>query len=142
MDKDDRCPSVVGPASNKGCPEIKKEDQETLTFAMKAVQFETAKATLKKESNTILDRIVDIMKRYPAHKLRINGHTDSIGEAPANQTLSEKRAKACYDYLLAKGIPANRMSHAGYGESQSIGDNRYKDGREKNRRVEFDLYIE
>ncbi|NUO02608.1 MAG: OmpA family protein [Saprospiraceae bacterium] len=142
LDKDDRCPTVVGPASNKGCPEIKKEDKETLTFAMKAVQFETARATLKKESNAILDQIVDIMKRYPAHKLRINGHTDSIGEAPANQTLSEKRAKACYDYLVSKGIAANRMSHAGYGESQPIGDNRYKDGREKNRRVEFDLYIE
>ncbi len=142
LDKDDRCPNVAGPASNKGCPEIKKEDQETLTFAMKAVQFETAKATLKKESFGILDQIVDILKRYPAHKLRINGHTDSIGEAPANQTLSEKRAKACYDYLVAKGIAANRMSHTGYGESKPIGDNRYKDGREKNRRVEFDLYIE
>jgi len=142
LDKDDRCPTVVGPASNRGCPEVKKEDQETLTFAMKAVQFETAKATLKKESNTILDQIVDILKRYPAHKLRINGHTDSIGEAPANQSLSEKRAKACYDYLIGKGIAANRLSHAGFGESQPIGDNRYKDGREKNRRVEFDLYID
>ncbi len=142
LDKDDRCPNVAGPASNKGCPEIKKEDQETLTFAMKAVQFETAKATLKKESYAVLDRIVDILTRNPAHKLRINGHTDSIGEAPANQTLSEKRAKACYDYLVSKGIAAGRMSHAGYGESQPIGDNRYKDGREKNRRVEFDLYIE
>lgn len=142
LDKDDRCPNVAGPAANKGCPEIKKEDQETLTFAMKAVQFETAKATLKKESNTILDQIVDIMKRYPDHKLRINGHTDSIGEAGPNQTLSEKRAKACYDYLVAKGVSAARMSHTGYGESKPIGDNRYKDGREKNRRVEFDLYVE
>lgn len=142
VDTEDRCPDTAGTAANNGCPEIKKEDQETLDFAMSAVQFETARATLKTTSFGILDQIVDIMNRYPDYKLRINGHTDSIGSSRPNQTLSEQRAKACYDYLLGKGISASRMSYRGYGESQPIADNRYKAGREKNRRVEFDLYLD
>jgi outer membrane protein OmpA-like peptidoglycan-associated protein len=142
VDKDDRCPNTAGPASNNGCPEIEEEDQATLDFAMKAVQFETASATLKVTSNTILDQIVDIMNRYPDYQLRINGHTDSIGSSGPNQQLSERRAKSCYDYLLSQGISAERMSYRGFGESQPIADNRYKAGREQNRRVEFDLYLE
>lgn len=142
IDEDDRCPNTAGPASNNGCPEIEEEDQETLDFAMQAVQFETARATLKTESYTVLDQIAEIMGRYPDYKLRINGHTDSIGSSRPNQTLSENRAKSCYDYLLNKGISADRMSYRGFGESQPIADNRYKAGREQNRRVEFDLYLE
>lgn len=142
IDENDRCPNTAGPASNNGCPEIEEEDQETLDFAMQAVQFETARATLKTESYSILDQIVEIMNRYPDYKLRINGHTDSIGSSRPNQTLSEQRAKSCYDYLLGKGISAERMSFQGFGESQPIADNRYKAGREQNRRVEFDLYLE
>lgn len=142
IDTEDRCPDSAGPASNNGCPEIQEEDKEVLNFAMSAVQFETARTTLLAESSTVLDQIVDIMNRYPDYKLRINGHTDSIGSSRTNQTLSEQRAKACYDYLLGKGISASRMSYRGFGESQPIGDNRYKAGRDQNRRVEFDLYLD
>lgn len=141
IDSADRCPDSAGPASNNGCPEIKQEDKEILTFAMKVVQFETASATLKQESYAILDQIVDILNRYRDYSLRINGHTDSIGSSAPNQVLSEKRAKACYDYLASKGISASRMSFKGFGESQPIADNRYKAGRDQNRRVEFDIYL-
>ena len=141
-DPEDKCPNSAGPASNSGCPEIRQEDKKVLEFAMKAVQFETGSARLLPESNKVLDEIAGIMKNYPDHKLRISGHTDSIGDAAANQSLSEKRAKACYDYLVSKGISATRMSHQGFGETKPIGDNRYAPGREQNRRVEFDLNID
>ncbi|MCB9276997.1 MAG: OmpA family protein [Lewinellaceae bacterium] len=141
-DPDDRCPTTAGPASNRGCPEIKEEDKQVLTFAMKAVQFETAKATLRQDSYTILNQVVDILKRYPDYKLRINGHTDSTGEADANQKLSEARAKACYDYIVSQGISAGRLSFTGYGESRPIANNKYASGREQNRRVEFDIYLD
>lgn len=141
-DVHDKCPNSPGPESNRGCPELKPEEKEVLEFAMKAVQFETGSARLLPESNKVLDEIAGIMKNYPDHKLRISGHTDSIGEAPANQTLSEKRAKACYDYLVAKGIKASRVSHQGFGESKPIADNRFAPGREKNRRVEFEIYVD
>lgn len=140
-DNVDRCPRSAGPASNNGCPELKQEEKERLTFAMKAVQFETGKTTLLPSSFPILNEIVDILKRYPDYNMRISGHTDSIGSAETNQTLSEKRAKTCYDYMISKGIAASRLSYQGFGESKPIADNRYKPGRDQNRRVEFDIYL-
>ena len=138
----DKCPNTVGPASNAGCPELKQEEKDVLEFAMKAVQFETGSSRLLVTSNTVLNQIVDIMKKYPEQKLRIGGHTDSIGSAEENMELSKKRAKACYDYMLNKGIAASRMTHQGFGESKPIGDNRFSPGREKNRRVEFEIHVE
>ncbi len=141
-DPDDRCPTTAGPASNRGCPELREEDREVLTFAMENVQFETGKAALKTESLQILNQVADILKRYPDYKLRIGGHTDSVGSAEFNQALSESRAKACHDYLASQGIAPARMSYTGYGETRPIANNRYQAGREKNRRVEFDIYLD
>lgn len=142
VDVHDLCPTTPGPESNKGCPEIKPEDKQVLDFAMKAVQFETGSARLLPESHKILDEIAALLKKYADHKMRINGHTDSIGDADSNQKLSEERAKTCYFYLANKGIAAERLSYKGYGEAQPIGDNRYAEGREKNRRVEFEMYVQ
>lgn len=142
-DKDDRCPTTAGPVSNNGCPEVKaiREDvKKTLEMAMRSVQFETSRDLLKGVSLPVLDQIAGIMGEYVGYNLRIGGHTDSIGDRASNQKLSEKRAKACYDYLVSKGVSPDRMSHSGYGETQPIADNMYKDGRQKNRRVEFQLY--
>ncbi len=141
QDKMDKCPKVAGLASNQGCPAIKKEDQKVLNFAMHAVEFETGSSTLKNVSYSVLNKIVEIMNRYPNYNLRINGYTDSVGHASANQKLSERRAKACFDYLASKGIELMRMTYVGYGEANPIGDNKTKDGRRQNRRVEFDLYL-
>jgi len=85
---------------------------------------------------------VQIMRRYPDYKLKISGHTDSIGSRRPNQKLSEERAKSCYDYIVSKGISPTRLEYQGYGESRPIANNKYKEGREINRRVEFDLYLE
>lgn len=142
VDRLDACPELAGPLGNKGCPEIAQTDREVLEEAVQAIEFETASATIRTSSYAILDKVVDILNRYAGYKVRIGGHTDSIGSAENNLTLSERRAKACYDYLISKGINASRLSHQGYGEAQPIGDNRYAPGREKNRRVEFDVYIE
>lgn len=142
IDPDDRCPEEVGPSSNKGCPEIEEEVKEVLNFAMRAVQFETGKATLKEESFGVLDQIVEIMKQYEAYSLRIAGHTDSVGDEESNQVLSEERAKSCYQYLVSRGISPARLSYVGYGESQPVTSNDRSAGRRLNRRVEFDLYLE
>jgi len=115
-------PSV---ASNRGCPEIKREDQAVLDRAMRAVQFKVGKATLLPSSFPILDQIAEIMKKYPNYRLIILGHTDATGSAVMNQRLSERRAKACYEYLISRGIPPSRMRYAGC--------------RALNRRVEFKL---
>lgn len=138
----DKCPEVAGIVYNSGCPELKKEEKEILEFAAQAVQFETGSSRLLSDSKKVLDQIVTIMKNYPAQKLRISGHTDSIGSAEANLDLSKKRARACFDYLASKGIAAKRMTHHGYGETLPIADNMYAPGREKNRRVVFEMFIE
>ncbi len=141
IDADDLCPEEAGLASNKGCPEIKQEVKEVLEFAMRAVQFETGKATLKPESYAVLDQIVQIMKEYPAYALRISGHTDNVGADSANQILSEQRAKACYEHLVVAGIASDRITYAGFGESRPITSNNSAEGRRLNRRVEFELFI-
>lgn len=140
-DGEDRCPTSAGTVANNGCPEITVEDKEILNLAVSNVEFESARATLKSSSFRTLDQIVTLMKKYPDYNLAIGGHTDSVGSSKTNQVLSERRAKSCYDYLIRKGIPASRISYTGYGESQPIADNRFKDGREKNRRVEFNLNL-
>ncbi len=141
LDKMDKCITVAGPVANNGCPEIKVEDKAVLSDAMRAVQFETGSAVIKSQSLTVLDQIADILKRYPNYNLSIDGHTDSIGDSASNMTLSERRAKACYDYIISRGLSTTRLSHNGYGETRPIANNKYKDGRETNRRVEFNLFM-
>jgi outer membrane protein OmpA-like peptidoglycan-associated protein len=138
-DSKDKCPKTYGPISNSGCPVIEAADREVLTFAMKAVQFQLGKATLVNESYGVLNQIVNIMNKYPDYKLSIDGHTDNTGTAEVNRKLSENRAKACYDYLQSKGIPASRMSYQGFGPTKPIADNSTYSGRTLNRRVEFNL---
>lgn len=141
FDDIDRCPDKPGVASLRGCPEIKKEDKAKLERAIKLVQFETSKAVLLKKSYAVLDEVVNVMNTYSEYSLNISGHTDNVGDDKMNLDLSQRRAKACYDYLVSKGIAANRMASAGYGETKPVADNKTAAGREQNRRVEFELYV-
>lgn len=138
-DSRDKCPNVAGTVANEGCPEIKMEDKKTLDVAMQAVQFQTGSAVLKPESNIILRQIADIMNRYPDFNMNISGHTDNTGSSTANQSLSERRAKASYDFLIKQGISSSRMSYSGFGESRPISTNENEKGRMLNRRVEFNM---
>jgi outer membrane protein OmpA-like peptidoglycan-associated protein len=138
-DSRDKCPSQPGSVANNGCPGIDASDLSTLETAMRAVQFETGKATLKSESYPVLNQISTIMDKYPGYNLIIAGHTDNVGSAVNNQLLSERRAQACFEYLIRRGVSSSRMSHTGYGESNPISDNNSLSGRALNRRVEFNL---
>lgn len=140
-DAQDKCPEVKGTVMNGGCPEINEEDKKVLTEAIYGVQFEPAKSTLKKESYPILDKAVEVLRRNTTYNVSIEGHTDSKGSDVSNQKLSEARAKACYDYFLLKGIPAQRMSFKGFGETKPVADNNTEEGRSKNRRVEFNVLL-
>ncbi|MFN0034834.1 MAG: DUF6089 family protein [Saprospiraceae bacterium] len=141
QDKLDPCPNTPGPKDNRGCPVVEKKDQEKLELAVKAVKFETGKAILKSESSKILTDIADILTRYPYYNLRIEGHTDSQGKDESNLALSEKRAQACADFLVTKGIAKTRFLAKGFGETTPVADNKSAAGRALNRRVEFDLVL-
>lgn len=84
-----------------------------------------------------LDRMASFINGSASIKFEIGGHTDNVGETAYNQQLSEKRAKAVYDYLVSHGVDATRLSYKGYGESLPIGDNSTAEGRETNRRTEL-----
>ncbi|MCX8124443.1 MAG: OmpA family protein [Spirochaetes bacterium] len=104
------------------------------------ITFELGSAEILPSSYPELDKIVAILKQKKV-KVRIEGHTDDIGEAAFNQLLSEKRAESIKKYLVSKGLDAERFETVGYGESKPIADNKTEKGRAQNRRVEF-LIIE
>lgn len=100
------------------------------------VFFDSGKAILRQESFTELNRLVTIVKQYPNLKIEISGHTDSQGSATYNQSLSQKRAQAVVDYIVAQGVNLAQMVAAGYGEEEPRADNTSAEGRQLNRRVE------
>ena len=108
-------------------------------IALRNVFFDTGKAFLRAESNGELDRIVKLMKDVPTLKIEISGHTDNTGSATVNQTLSQQRAEAVVNYLTSKGIQANRLTAKGYGSSKPVASNNTDDGKQQNRRTEFEI---
>ena len=137
-DIDDQCPDVPGVAAQQGCPEeVEQEVIEQMEDISENIFFELDSFDLKAESRAKLDEVLSILERYQNFNLSIEGHTDSTGAASYNQTLSEKRAAAVRDYLVSRGVPANRVSSVGYGENQPIADNSTAAGRAQNRRVEL-----
>ncbi|GEM_PF-1802550 len=101
------------------------------------IYFETGKAIIRPESFPVLDEIAQVLKDNPGLRIRIEGHTDSVGPASYNLRLSQKRANAVRNYLISKGIDPSRLEAVGYGESRPIAPNTTPEGRAKNRRVEF-----
>ena len=139
LDKDDLCPEVAGPASNKGCPEPDEKEQKQLNQYSKTILFDTGKATIKFQSAEVLNQIINVLKKYPNSRFRIEGHTDSTGKKAKNMILSQNRADAVKVYLIQGGIDAGRLESQGFGPEKPIASNKNKKGRELNRRVEIIL---
>lgn len=108
-------------------------------IALRNIFFDTGKSTLRAESNAELDRLVKLMKDVPSLKIEISGHTDNTGSATLNETLSQSRAEAVVSYLTSKGVQASRMTAKGYGSSKPIASNGTEDGKQQNRRTEFEI---
>ena len=111
-------------------------------IVLRNIFFDLDKATLRPESTAELERLTKLMNDVPTLKIELGGHTDSRGSDTYNQELSQKRAKAVVDYLTAKGIAADRLKWAGYGETQLV--NKCSNGvqcsdeqHQENRRTEF-----
>ncbi len=107
------------------------------TIILDDVLFDFDKSNVKPEAAAILDRLVAFMNENKDKKATLSGHTDSIGSDAYNQKLSERRVNAVRDYVVKKGVAAGRISGQGFGESKPIADNKTKEGRAKNRRVEI-----
>ena len=110
-----------------------------LKIMINAIQFEFNKADLRPQSFHILDRLIQILEKFPNYKIKVVGHTDWIGSDEYNQKLSEKRAYSVYKYLVEHDVDKEMLSTEGKGETQPIDDNNTESGRARNRRVEFYL---
>jgi OOP family OmpA-OmpF porin len=101
------------------------------------INFDTGKADIKPESEPTIAQIVALLRENPDLKVSIEGHTDNVGTAASNKTLSEARAKSVMDAVVKGGVEASRLSAVGWGQEKPVADNRSEEGRAKNRRVEI-----
>ncbi|WP_437334613.1 OmpA family protein [Sorangium sp. So ce394] len=122
-------------------PEKKRvEVTEKQIVINEKILFEHDKAVIRTESHSLLNEVVDTIKKHPhIKKIAIEGHASSDGADEHNLKLSDRRAKAVMEYLVQHGIPQGMLTAKGFGETKPIADNESEEGREKNRRVEFNI---
>ena len=103
-----------------------------------AVYFDSGKATIQGRSNPVLNDVAAVLEAHPEiEKVVVEGHTDSVGGKKKNQELSQARAESVRDYLVRRGVAAQRIEAKGFGSSRPVATNLTAPGRERNRRVEF-----
>lgn len=105
-------------------------------FVLSGVNFDTGKAKIRPESFARLDAVAEFLMHTKHARIEISGHTDNVGNAKTNKALSQKRAQACRDYLVAKGIEADRVVAIGFGDERPMAANDTEEGRQQNRRIE------
>ncbi|MBK07862.1 MAG: hypothetical protein CL920_22000 [Deltaproteobacteria bacterium] len=146
IDRLDACPDVPGVkvATKKtkiGCPkkvliEVTKEEIKIL----QKIEFKTGSATINKRSYGIIEQVISVLKSRPKMRLRIEGHTDDVGDKTFNMNLSKKRAEAVFQFIVTRGkIDAKRLTHEGYGMNKPLVPNTSTENRAKNRRVQFNV---
>jgi outer membrane protein OmpA-like peptidoglycan-associated protein len=118
--------------------ESKQREQEVLVLTFKSdFFFDVDSAVLKPGGYKDIDRAAVVLSRYPETSLRVEGHTDSTGSEDYNLKLSEKRAMAVKNELLAQNLDSARIQTIGFGEAKPVADNNTESGRQLNRRVEI-----
>ena len=138
-DTRDECPDVPGDNAHDGCPAktyVRVENGRIFIFGK--VQFATGSAQIDRRSEPLLAQISDALKENPwVGQVRIEGHTDNVGDKNFNLKLSQERANSVREALISRGVAPNRLTTRGYGESKPIAPNKAPAGRARNRRVEF-----
>ncbi|AUX26816.1 porin [Sorangium cellulosum] len=142
-DDTDACPREKGFAdedpTKHGCPKAVRVTEKHVVI-LQQVQFDTAKATIKPVSDPLLDEVAQVLKEHPEIVLiEIEGHTDDRGTDEYNRVLSQNRANSVMAALVRRGIDATRLTAQGYGRSQPLADNKTEAGRQRNRRVQFNI---
>jgi outer membrane protein OmpA-like peptidoglycan-associated protein/tetratricopeptide (TPR) repeat protein len=112
-------------------------DAQEKVIVLQNIFFETGSAELLPTSDPELNKLLWTLRKNTTMRMEIRGHTDNEGDDKSNQVLSEARAKSVHQYLVGRGIEAERLSYKGFGETQPIADNSTTEGRRQNRRTEF-----
>ncbi len=121
--------------------EVKKTENGLLVQMKNDILFDTGSDGVKAEGVTELGKVGDILAKYSDDRIRIEGHTDSSGNAKKNQELSERRANAVKTILLSRGVQEAQIQTQGWGETKPVADNSTAEGRSKNRRVELHIDV-
>ncbi len=139
----DKCPDKPetknGITDDDGCPDEVPAALKKFAGSMKGIEFETGSAKIVAKSNKVLDEAAKNLVAYPGTRIEVAGHTDNVGEPAENMKLSKLRAEAVKEYLVSKGVTADRIDAVGLGDTKPIGDNKNKAGQAKNHRIEFRL---
>ena len=132
VDASDQCPGTPAGAkvNAQGCEE---------ELVLRGVTFPNNSAEITPEDRLLLDSVADILAKRPGFNVEVRGHTDSTGKDAYNLDLSQRRAEAVRDYLVVKGIPAEKLTAVGKGEAEPIAPNDTADGRALNRRVTLEF---
>jgi outer membrane protein OmpA-like peptidoglycan-associated protein len=143
LDAQDKCPTEPetknGYQDDDGCPDEVPATVKKFTGVVKGINFRRNSADIKASSFPLLKEAVSVFKEYPALRVEISGHTSDEGKRDFNMKLSRKRAEAVKLFLVSAGVDENRVGTKGYGPDKPIADNETKEGKEKNRRIEFRL---
>ena len=116
-----------------------RQTESGVVVTLGDVLFESGQTTLREEAMASLVEVVDLLQSEPDKKIRIEGHTDSVGDAATNLEISEKRANAVFEALVSLGVDASRVTTQGMGEDFPIASNETEEGRAQNRRVDVIL---
>jgi outer membrane protein OmpA-like peptidoglycan-associated protein len=150
-DENDACPTVAGESTRvkatHGCPLVPKAPEPPATklaektiVLSQQVKFETGTAVLRPESDRVLSEVARILTDHPEVELiEVQGHTDEVGTADYNRQLGQSRATSVVSWLVQHGVKRERLLPKGYGSDRPIADNATEEGRQKNRRVEFQI---
>ncbi len=144
-DSEDDCPTVAGPKNNKGCPvkevEKKNDKVEEQNINIEPVLFDSGKSALTTTSKGTLDKLVKTLQSNTSFNLNISGFADSQGPEDLNYKLSQNRVKSVVTYLTTNGISSERIEkQQAFGENKPVATNDTPEGRQQNRRVEFDIF--
>ena len=116
---------------------LEAKEAEVLKKAFSNLEFNSGKDVIKTESLSSLDELAGLLNKKPEWRLKISGHTDNIGNAKTNLQLSKKRAEAVKNYLVSKGVAADRFKVEWFGGTKPVASNKTEEGKKKNRRVEM-----
>ncbi|TGD79079.1 OmpA family protein [Hymenobacter wooponensis] len=141
--------ALIGRKMDKQAAELQKDMQNArvervgegikITFDS-GILFDTNKSDLRAASMSEIQKMAEVLKKYPDTNVLVEGHTDNTGSDAINQPLSERRAQAVANYTTSQGVDASRITTKGYGSTQPIADNTTAEGKQANRRVEIAIY--
>ncbi len=143
LDADDRCPNhpetLNGFEDQDGCPDEIPEELKKFTGTIADIKFKVDSDELLASSFATLNQAADVLARFEAVRMEIQGHASADGDDAYNLQLSQQRAESVRRYLIGRGVDPDRLTAVGYGETRPLSTNRTQDGRSENRRVEFQI---